>query len=204
MAIRPRSRIDSAYHGLLSSIRGDHVVLVRSVHRDGDGVRTVVVRDITNDGPEMLLTQSSRLIVSISMRSLSDDEVRRRWTPLLDATMSTVLIDLSPTRHLRSWLSAPEAGAEYGLGRYTVAGREAVVLGLRVSTPHGQSRLFLAVVSPSFAAAFEVWIAGSPDVTNRVDRDDNLLDQHEPLVAITVGHLITEEAFLNFQAGGPP
>lgn len=204
VAIRPSSRVDLAHPGLLPQHRPDHVALLRSVHRDADGSRTVVLRDITADGPDALLAQDTTVIVSISMRSLSQPEVVRRWASVLDPATSTVLMDLSPTRHLRSWLADPDAAARYGLGAYTVVDREAVALGIQVRTPLGASRLFLAVVSRSFAAAFEVWLAGSPDVRDRIVRDDTLLDKHESVVSTTVGHLIAEEAFFNFQAGGTP
>lgn len=202
VVIRPASRIEQGYPGLLPPRGPAHAVLVRSVHANADGTRTIVLRDVTDDGPDALLATSVPVIVSISMRSLAEPEVRQRWAALLDPKTSTVLIDLSLTRHLRSWLTQPDARARYGLARYSVVGREAVVLGLQVDTPHDTSRLFIAVVSPSFAAAFEVWLTGSPDIGERVERDDALLDQREQLVSTTVGHLIAEEAFFNFQAGG--
>jgi hypothetical protein len=203
VVIRPASRVEQAHPKLLPPHRGEHAVLLRSVRADADETRTVVLRDVTDDGPDALMATGLPVIVSVSMKSLADLKIRQRWAALLNPRTSTVLIDLSLTRHLRSWLTEPEARARYGLARYSVVERESVVLGVQVITPSGTSRLFVAVISPSFAAAFEVWLVGSTDVSDRVERDDTLLDEQHPLVSTTVGHLIVEEPFFNFQAGGP-
>jgi hypothetical protein len=177
------------------------MVLIRSTLRGDDGALTCAVLDVTGSGPDSLLAAGVPVITSVSLRSLASTDLRDRWAPLLEPHASTVLVDLSLARHLRLWLANGTARARYGLGRYSARGREAVVIGLRVESSVGSSRLHLAVVSPSYAAAFEVWLAETPDVGASVTRDDSLLDENEPLVTVTMGHLLAEEPQFDFKAG---
>lgn len=180
---------------------GADMVLVRSTFRAKDGMLRCAALDVTEAGPDPVLAVGVPVITSISMRSLASKDLRDRWAPLLERHASTVLVDLSLARHLRLWLTGSAARARYGLGRYSARGREAVAIGLRVESPAGSSRLHLAVVSPSYAAAFEVWLAETPDVGAHATRDDSLLDENEPLITVTMGHLLAEEPRFDFKAG---
>jgi|SRR6266545_517225 len=201
VCLRPVARVAAAHPGVIRDPVGKDMVLIRSVVQDAAGEATVVVLDVSEVGPDPLLGAGVPVVASVSMRSLADASLRRTWAPVLQRDASTVLVDLSLTRHVRAWLANEAARARYGLGRYAAWGREAVVLALQVASPSGSSRLHLAVVSPSFAAAFEVWLAETPGVSVRVERDDGLLDEHEPLVTITMGHLLAEEPSFDFRAG---
>ncbi len=202
VGLRPVGRVPSAVATLAADRAQADMVLVRSTIRD-DGALRCVALDVTQAGPGPLLAAGVPVITSISMRSLAGSSLRGRWAPLLRPEASTVLVDLSLARHLRLWLEDSGARARYGLGRYSARGREAVAIGLRIESPAGFSRLHLAVVSPSYAAAFEVWLADTPGVGAHVTRDDGLLDENEPLVTVTMGHLLAEEPRFDFKAGEP-
>jgi hypothetical protein len=197
VCIRPAGRVPPE---AADPSRSD-MVLVRSTFREEDGMLRSAVLDITETGPDPVLAAGVPVITSISMRSLASRDLRETWAPLLEPHASTVLVDLSLARHLRLWLAGSAARARYGLGSYSARGREAVVIGLRVESPAGSSRLHLAVVSPSYAGAFEVWLAETPDVGARVTRDDSLMDENEPLITVTMGHLLAEEPRFDFKAG---
>lgn len=200
VCLRPVGRVPPAVAALTSDRAQPDLVLIRSTIRDENGALQCAAFDVTQAGPDLVLAAGMPVITNLSMRSLASSGLRDRWAPLLRPEMSTVLVDLSLTRHLRLWLADGTAQARYGLGRYSIFGREAVTLGLRIESPTGYSRLHLAVVSPSYAAAFEVWLAETPEVGGRVTRDDALLDANEPLVTVTMGHLLAEEPQFDFKA----
>lgn len=197
VCIRPAGRLPSGYPGAPT---GRHVVMIRSASRDGDQVE-VALRELARDELDALVGTGIPVVASVSMLSLADASVRRDWAPLLAGGVCTVLVDLPLTRHLRLWTADAGASVRYGLGEYAVADRRGVCLGLRVETEAGASRLHVAVVSPSFAAALEVWLADTQEVSRRVVRDDGLLDEHEVLLSPTMGHLLVEEPFFDFKAG---
>jgi hypothetical protein len=203
VCLRPVSRVPPAVATLAAGQPQADMVLIRSTIRDKVGNLACVALDVTQAGPAPLLAAGVPVITSMSMRSLASSGLRAEWAPLLRPETSTVLVDLSLATHLRLWLADGTAHASYGLGRYSARGREAVAIGLRIESPAGSSRLHLAVVSPSYAAAFEVWLAETLDVGARVTRNDSLLDDNEPLVTITIGHLLAEEPRFDFKAGEP-
>ncbi len=161
----------------------------------------LALRELVPDELDALAGAGIPVAASVSMRSLAEASVRRDWAPLLAGGVCTVLVDMPLTRHLRLWTADAGALVRYGLGEYAVGDRRGVCLGLRVETDAGASRLHVAVVSPSFAAALEVWLAGTQEVSRRVVRDDELLDEHEVLLSPTMGHLLVEEPFFDFKAG---
>jgi hypothetical protein len=205
VSIRPASRHPSPRTTSPTTTRHDalapHTAFARSSSRDADGATTVTLKPLTVTDLDRLDAAGLPIVVSVSMMSLGNEQVRRDWLPLLQAARCTVLIDLPLTRHIRTWVTETGGTVRYGLGEYVVTGRAGICLAARVKTELGASRVHLAVVSPSFAAAFEVWIAESPDIRESVIRDDRLLDQHEPLISPTMGHLLIEEPYFDFKAG---
>jgi hypothetical protein len=136
------------------------------------------------------------------MAALADDVVRARWSALLTVNTSTVLVDLSPTRHLRLWLGMEQHLLRHGIVRYQAADRTVVALVWQLATAAGStSRLHIAVTTPTYAAALEVWLDSHPHLRARAVREDELADRNEELLSATMGHLLAEEPFFDFQAG---
>lgn len=202
VAIRPTARVRTQYildRPLTSP--GRFVALVRSSQRT-DGPRTVAVLDVTDRPVAELTAAGVPVLTSISMSALADDSVRSRWAALLSVGASTVLVDVSPTRHLRLWLSTPNHLLRYAIVRYQAADRIVVAVVWQLSTPSGaRSRLHIAITTPTYAAALEVWLDSHPDLRACAVRDDSLADQHETLLTTTIGHLLAEEPYFDFQAG---
>jgi hypothetical protein len=46
-----------------------------------------------------------------------------------------------------------------------------------------------------------VWLDSHPQLRARTIRDDELANRHETLISTTMGHLLAEEPFFDFQAG---
>jgi hypothetical protein len=201
VCLRPVARVPPMAGALAGDMPQADMVMIRSTIRDQEGALACVALDVTQAGPGSLLVAGVPVIASVSMRSLASSDLKATWAPLLRPEASTVMVDLSLARHLRLWLSDRTVRARYGLGRYSARGRKAVAIGLRIESSAGSSRLHLAVVSPSYAAAFEVWLAETPAVSGHVIRDDSLFDENEPLVTVTMGHLLAEEPRFDFKAG---
>ena len=200
LAIRPGPRVRSAYIVDGTPIpHGRHLALLRSsVANTG---RTVVLLDVTGRAPADLLAVGVPVLTSVSMAALADDEVRERWAPLLTADRSTILVDLSPTRHVRLWLQGDGHRVRYALARYQATGRTVVGLVWQLHLDTGAtSRLHIALVTPAYAAAFEVWLDSHADLRERAERDDDLTGRHEALLVVSVGHLLAEEPSFDFQA----
>ncbi|MFE9958963.1 hypothetical protein [Micromonospora sp. NPDC005299] len=200
LAIRPSPRVRSAYvlDGAPIPHRR-HLALLRSSVADIG--RRVVLLDVTGRAPADFLAVGLPVVTSISMAALSDDEVRERWGPLLTVDRSTVLVDLSPTRHLRLWLTGDSHRLRYALARYQATGRTVIALVWQLHLDAGAtSRLHIALVTPAYAAAFEVWLDSHVHLRERTERDDDLTDRHEVLLSMTIGHLLAEEPTFDFQA----
>ncbi|GAA3302951.1 hypothetical protein Dvina_31990 [Dactylosporangium vinaceum] len=200
LAIRPGARVRSAYSlGGTPVATGRHLALLRAAV--GGPEHAVVLKDMTACRPAELLDVGVPVVTSVSMAALAHDEIRERWGPLLTVDTSTVLVDLSPTRHLRLWLDGDAHRLRYALARYRAAGRTVVALVWQLYLDTGAtSRLHIAIVTPAYAAAFEVWLDSHPHLRARTERDDDLTDRHEPLLSISIGHLLAEEPTFDFQA----
>ncbi|MGY1838120.1 MULTISPECIES: hypothetical protein [unclassified Modestobacter] len=202
LAIRPAARLARLYEPLGAAMpTGPHTAVLRgTTHRGGQ--RVVTMLDVSDRPPADVCAPGLPIVTNISMRSLADDATRTRWAPLLSTVSSTVLVDLSPTRHLRLWLTGGTHTAQYALVRYQAAEREVTaVIWQLASESGGRSRLHIAVVSPTFPAALEVWIAAQPDLAAVLRRCDELADGHEELLGLTMGHLLAEEGIFDFLAG---
>ena len=135
LAIRPARRVRSAYVLAGDPLSdGRHLALLRSSVADTG--RKVVLLDVTGRPPADLLTAGLPVVTSVSMAALADDEVRKRWGPLLTVDGSTVLVDLSPTRHLRLWLDGNGHRLRYAVTDYRASDRTVVAwCGRCTSTP---------------------------------------------------------------------
>lgn len=202
VAIRPAARLRRAYtlHGAQLSAAPFLAVLRSS--STSDGLRTVTLMDVTELSPVDLAPAGVPVLTSVSMCTLADDAVRQRWGPLLTVEASTVLVDLSPTRHLRLWLNGQNHLLRYAIVRYQAVERIVVAVVWQLATAAGSvSRLHIALVTPTYAAALEVWLDSHPQLRARAVRDDGLVDRNEALVSTTIGHLLAEEPSFDFQAG---
>jgi hypothetical protein len=202
LAIRPQARLGRLYLPRDRTLpAAPHVAVLRgTTHHNGQ--RVVSMLDVGDRTPADLFATGLPVLTSISMRSLADDATRTHWAPLLSTVVSTVLVDLSPTLHLRLWLNDGSHTAEYAVVRYQAAEREVTALIWQLATSSGgRSRLHIAVVSPTFPAALEVWTAAQPALAAAMHRNDELADVNEELLSLTMGHLLAEEGTFDFLAG---
>ena len=197
--------------------RGRRPHLYRAILRGprrGTHERAVLQLDVT-DRMSDVLNAPVPVISNISMRSLAEDHVADLVRPL-DHRWSTVLVDLSPTTHLRMWLSDTSLRGTWSAVQYAADQTQTTLLawqlwagdsGVAAGAPHppdDRSRLYLALVGLSYPTALQVWLDDHPDLTTRFRRDDGLADRYDSLISITVGHLLAEETTFSFRAGDLP
>lgn len=194
LAIRPRIRVAAQYQ-LAEPLRASpHLALLRC--EDGDGV--VELMDVGDAEPRALV-EAGHLVINISMTSLDDVEVRRRWDPILTSERTTVLLDQRPSVNLRSWLSVPGRRLRYSLfGVETLAGWVSV-LAFQVLDGGHSSRVYLTPVSRLYSAGLLMSFAESDELRGRVQRDDTLADDR--LVRVSIAHILLEERTFDCKAG---
>jgi hypothetical protein len=49
--------------------------------------------------------------------------------------------------------------------------------------------------------AFDMWVEEHPQVRGRAERSDNILDEHQSLMNITLNHVLAEERLFGLDAG---
>ena len=49
--------------------------------------------------------------------------------------------------------------------------------------------------------AFDMWVEEHPEVCGRAERSDNILDEHQALMNITLNHVLAEERLFGLDAG---
>jgi hypothetical protein len=202
VAIRLAARLRRSYPLDLAPLSAAPVLAVIRSSSNDNGVRRVALMDVTELTAADLTQAGVPVLTSVSMCALADDTVRQRWGPLLTVEASTVLVDLSPTRHLRLWLTGDDHLMRYTIVQYQAAERlvDAIVWQLTTAAG-GLSRLHIALVSPGYTVGMEVWLDSHPQLRARAVRDGELVDRNEVLVSATIGHLLAEEPTFDFQAG---
>ena len=124
------------------------------------------------------------------------------WRPVMTQANSTVLCDLPVSRHIASWV---ETGTRYL--HYTIAGFKTpwglirCLVFQMTDGGSGRSRLHLAVGSRTYLRAFDMWVEEHPRFRGRAERSDQLIDEHQSLVEITLNHLLAEERLFGLDAG---
>ena len=200
VALRPSARV-SAQYTLDHEWPTEQAAVLRMVAAV-NGQRTVVLKDVTATDPASLTALGVPLIVSASWRSTADEAVMEKWRPVMTQANSTVLCDLSVSRHIISWI---ETGARYL--QYTIAGFQTPwglvrCLVFRMTDGgSGRSRLHLAIGSRPYLRAFDMWVEEHPRFRGRAERSDNILDEHGSLVEITLNHVLAEERLFGLDAG---
>lgn len=197
LAIRPRRRLMAQYDIDDSALpMRDHLAVLRCSTDDG-----IELLDVSDMSPAELC-EGRAVIVSISMRSLADEQLRTHWSALLTRTQAAVLVDLRPSVHIPKWLADPALRLYWTVfGAETPYGTIRLLAFRLVHTDGTPSRLYLTPVSALYASGFELWLAESPAVAGRAERDDTLAAG--PLVRFSIAHLSTEEHHFDFHAGEP-
>jgi hypothetical protein len=200
VALRPSARISVQYE-LDHVWPAEHTAVLR-MSADGGGQRVVVLKDVTGTDPAELTALGVPVIVSASWRSSADEQTMARWRPVMTRANSAVLCDLPVSRHITSWV---DTGTRYL--RYSIAGFQTPwglirCLAFQMTDgADGRSRLHLAVGSRTYLRAFDLWIEEHPRFRGRAERSDELLEEHQPLVEITLNHLLAEERLFGMDAG---
>ncbi len=200
VALRPSARI-SAQYVLDHEWPAEQSAVLRTAAAV-NGHRTVLLKDVTGADPASLTALGVPVIVSASWRSTADEGVMAHWRPVMTQANSTVLCDLSVSRHIASWV---ETGTRYL--RYTIAGFKTpwglirCLVFQMTDGGSGRSRLHLAVGSRTYLRAFDMWVEEHPRFRGRAERSDQLIDEHQSLVEITLNHLLAEERLFGLDAG---
>jgi hypothetical protein len=199
LTIRPRQRVLDQYDitGIPLAQRS-HVALLRCGTDAG-----IDLYDVTDLGPETLLTLDVPVIVSISMKSLADSTVRSPWSALLTRQSCTVLVDLRPSEHLRDWLTEAGTSLHYSFIDSETPTDTVRLFVFAIEDDSGnRSRTHLCVVPRLYAAGLRLWFAETAELNGRTHHDQRLADSL--LVRITLAHLVTEERSFDFHAGESP
>jgi hypothetical protein len=200
VALRPSARISAQYvldHEWLTE-QAAVLRAVGAVH----GQRTVLLKDVTMADPASLTAPGVPLIVSASWRSTADEAVMAKWRPVMTQGNSTILCDLPVSRHIVSWLATGTRYLQYTFaGFQTPWGLVHCLVFRTTDGGRGRSRLHLAVGSRTYMRAFDMWVEEHPEVCGRAERSDNILDEHQALMNITLNHVLAEERLFGLDAG---
>ena len=200
IALRPAARV-AAQYDLDHRWPDGHLAMARTVTALA-GKRVVVLRDLTDDDPAQLVELGIPILISASWRATADDELMRRWRPLLTIERSTVLCDLPISRHIISWMEGGDRDLEYTIvGVQTRFGVVRALVFRMVSSGGGRSRLHVAICSRTFIRAFDLWVDEHPRFYGRVRRVDDLAEDPSSLIERTLHHLILEERLFDLNAG---
>lgn len=200
VALRPAARI-SAQYTLDHRWQAEQVAVLRTTAAV-DGQRAVILKDVTGADPASLAALRVPLIVSASWRSTADEALMARWRPFMTQDNSTVLCDLSVSRHIISWVAAGDRQLRYTIAGFKTPWGLVRCLVFRMTNgASGRSRLHLAVASRTYLRAFDLWVEEHPRFRGRAERSDDMLDEHQPLVEITLNHVLAEERLFGLDAG---
>lgn len=200
VALRPSARI-SAQYTLDHEWHAEQAAVVRTVAHV-DGKRTVLLKDVTATGPASLTALGVPLIVSASWCSTADESVMGKWRPVMTQANSTVLCDLSVSRHIITWIATGARHLQYSIAGFQTPWGLVRCLVFRMTDEEaGRSRLHLAIASRTYLRAFDMWVEEHPRFRGRAERSDSMLDEHQLLVETTLNHVLAEERLFGLDAG---
>ncbi len=200
VALRPRARI-SAQYALDHEWPTEQVAVLRT-GAVVDGQRTVLLKDVTAFDPASLAALRVPLIVSASWRSTADEAVMARWRQVMTQENSTILCDLPVSRHITSWIETGERYLQFSIAGFQTPWGLVRCLVFRMTDGRsGRSRLHIAVGSRTYLRTFDMWVEEHPRFRDRAERSDSLIDEHSPLIEITLNHLLGEERLFGLDAG---
>lgn len=195
LALRPRSRVLPQYRLTgLPLADAEHVAILRCQTDDG----TVQLLDVTTTDPEEIL-EAGAVVVNVSMSTLADPEVARRWAPVLGRRRAGVLLDQRPSIHLPAWLSSSARRLRYAFFGVQAHVGWVTFVAFRIEEGADLSRTYMAPVSRLYAAGLRLFLAESPELAGRVHEDLAIAD--DPLVRFSVAHILLEERTFDFKAG---
>jgi hypothetical protein len=201
VSLRPRDRLlpqwTLASDPALPGNHDEAVAVVRRTVAAPEG-RVVQLRPLS--GPDELDGCGVPVIADVSMVLVADDELMRGWGAVLDPARSAVLFDLQPSSHIRLWLANSAYRLRYAVMTAERTGRRTMVFLAQVVSGEGRSRLFVSPASGLFVRSIRGWLA-DVGLDERAMLDRSLIEEHDFVLQIVLGHLLGEEYVFDFLAG---
>jgi len=206
ITVRPWVRVCNQYEFGDVSIEpsddcGAVVALRRMVVEDGRP--TIIEHALVRTPAQLkhlisLLEDKGPVLASCSMSVLTSPKWTDRWWSVIETVgFTSVLVDLNPFVHLRTWASQDSFDTIFTVINMTDRDRKHVVF---IFSPETDEKLtFVAPCSSIISSALKVELSRLNVKGQRFREDSTVLNQD--LLSLTLSHLLREEPWFDFSAG---